>query len=128
MSIKKLFLALLLTSFNFSTASAFAKQLISINESFAFNPVNWHLTLATGGFSIINETTKNQFVQIVLNTGSVGVYKLVNDELSCKSSLGGSSVNNSTVCELAPGERLQIDLDYEPMTDATGTYQIEMAK
>lgn len=128
MNIKKSFWALLCTGIFFFNASTFAKQSININESFAFHPVKWHLNIITGGFSIQNQTTKNQFVQIVLNTGSITVFKLINNELSCENALGGNSVSNSAVCELAPGESLHINLDYQPLAEATGTYQIKMGK
>lgn len=45
---------------------------------------------------------------------------------SCNANLGGDSVVKSTVCEIAPGERLGVDINYPSSMEATGTYQIEM--
>ncbi|CEG56141.1 hypothetical protein [Legionella fallonii] len=127
MSIIKLLTALLLTGLFATSFPVFAKHSVVIKHSFSFNPVEWHLTLEMGGFSIVNQTTKSQFVQVVLNKGSVSVFKLVNGKQSCYAALGGNSVINSTICELAAGEKLNIDLDYLPLNDARGTYQIEQA-
>lgn len=108
--------------------SAYANQTISVNKNSSFAPVNWRITQVTGGLSLNNETSKSQFVQIVINEGSVGIFKRTKDGgTGCIASLGGNSVQKSTTCELAADETLFIDKDFSNPVDATGIYQVEMA-
>jgi len=105
----------------------YAVQTITLNHDARFDPVKWRVTQVTGGFSIKNGTTKHQYIQIVLNNGSVEVFKkTMNNGIDCVASLGGNAVTRSTICELSPSETLYIDKDFSYPEDAVGTYQIEM--
>lgn len=105
----------------------YAKETIALTKNLKFDPVAWRITQVTGGFSILNETTKKQFIQVVVNEGAIGTFKITKqNERDCVASLGGISVTKSTVCELAPNERLFIDKDFADQVDATGTYQVQI--
>ena len=88
--------------------------------------MHWDLNAITGSFALYNQTTKTQFIQVVLDKGSVAVFTLINGVMNCYSALGGNSVINSTVCEVPPGNSLNVDFDFNSTSDACGTYQIEM--
>lgn len=91
------------------------------------NPVAWHATESNGGFSLQNETNKIQYVQVTLETGEIGIFTL-SDHKRGKylKELGGQSGSMAVVCELAPNDMLEADIDFAQVREATGTYQVLM--
>ncbi len=102
-----------------------ATQTITAKNVTNFEPVKWRITQITGGFPLINETSKTQVVQLVLEHGAVGTHKkALNHTNHCEHYLSDGSMIKSIICELAPSEVLYIDKEFNDPSDATGTYQI----
>ena len=94
-----------------------------------FSPVAWQATMQNGGFSYHNNTKKMQYVQVTIETGSIGTYKLSNGHINgCEVHLESNGATHSTVCELQPNDTISADLDFASETYASGTYQVEMEK
>lgn len=111
------------------SSSVFAKQMITLDQKTTFDAVKWRITPQIGGIGFVNQTSKVQFIQVVLTSGSVGAYKISNSNVSigCQTDLKANSNQTSMICELAPNDRFAIDLDMATMRDATGTYQVQMS-
>lgn len=108
------------------TGNAIAKDLSPLKDNpVSFKSVHWKITLADGGFTLKNNTDRNEIIQVVHKKGSFGTFKLdTNQELSCVANFEDDSHQLSTICVLAPDEILHIDLDLVSLKDAEGTYQI----
>lgn len=101
-------------------------QTISIKQP-SFSRINWHATMQNGGFVIVNQTEKKQYIEVVIKTGEISVLTLHNGSFgSCKQNLNASMGPYSVICELAPNDAMEADIDFEKMAEATGTYQIKM--
>ncbi len=119
-----------------STALAFmqtpANAAIAItNTSANFNPVEWHLTQDNGQYTIINATSRVQFVLVTLKYGAVGTFASTYDNENtpdCMATLSDATFQHSILCELKPNYFLNIDKDFSNEHDAKGTYQIEMSR
>jgi hypothetical protein len=111
-------------------SAAFANKTSPIGiKNFTFNPVPWHATLSNGGFSLENQTNNIQYVQVTIETGEISVLTISGHEVGkCSKDLNAVSGPISVVCELAPHDRLDADIDLAKMAEATGTYQVEMDK
>lgn len=125
--IRKFFTAFSIISFFCIAHSSFA-SLATITNKASFEPVEWYTTLEEGGFSIVNQTSKTQYVQVVVNSGRVGTTKIVGNKMSCQADLLAKSSHAATICELAPKEKLIVDIDMASGMNASGTYQIEMQR
>ncbi len=96
-----------------------------------FNPVEWHLTQDNGQYSIVNLTSRAQFVLVTLKKGAVGTFVSSfdgQDNTDCRATLSDTTYQHSMVCELKPNMTLNIDKDFSDEGDAKGTYQIEMSR
>lgn len=116
----------LITSCFILTSNAIAKDLpLSKENLIGFKPVHWKITLADGGFTLKNNTDRNEIIQVTHKKGSFGTYKQdTNHESSCVAEFEDDSHQLSTICVLAPNEILHIDLNLVSLKDAKGTYQI----
>ncbi|MEO8400527.1 MAG: hypothetical protein ABI597_01865 [Gammaproteobacteria bacterium] len=113
------------------SGSVLAGNVITLpKNNLGFAPVAWDIGCELGGFSLVNETTKKQYVQIVINTGSIYVFKRGDQKsIGCSAGLEAHTNKYSTICELEPTESLAVDLDFaSPGCIATGTYQVEFEK
>lgn len=111
----------------FTFCAALHAQTVTLKQSMDFSPVKWRLNLAVGEFTLQNDTSKNQFIQVVLKKGSIGIYKpMAGGGVGCLDNLISSGVRKSSICELAPNETLHILKDMAEAHDATGTYQVQM--
>lgn len=117
---------LFLTSCFILTANVIAQTLPPLKNSLiSFKAVHWKITLAEGGFNLLNNTDRNEIIQVIHTKGSFGTFKQdKNHELSCVASFEDDSHQLSTICVLAPGEQLNFDLDFSSLKDAEGTYQV----
>jgi hypothetical protein len=110
-------------------SSTFAAKPIINTDHHNFNPVAWHATMQNGGFTYQNITQKTQYVQVAIDTGSIGIFKLSNGQINgCVVNLDANSYTHSTVCELLPNEILSGDYDFLAGIESSGTYQVEMGK
>lgn len=126
---KRNFLFIVLSSLAMTSYAFAAKtQTIGIKDS-TFNPVQWRATMANGGFSLQNQTNKIQYVQVNIERGEIYVMNISGGEAgSCRKSLDAEKGPFSIVCELAPNDRLDGDLDFARGAESSGTYQVEMEK
>ena len=110
--------------------TAVAKDLPSQkNNLVSFKSVHWKITLAEGGFALSNNTDRKEIIQVVHKKGSFSTFKRdTNDEVSCIAHLADDSHQLSTVCVLEPNDRLYVDLNFETLKEAEGTYQIAFEK
>jgi len=109
-----------------ATTFAAKSQPIGI-KNFTFNPVPWHATFANGGFTLENQTDKIQYVQVTIETGEILVLTISGHSVgNCRQDLNAEGGPKSVVCQLAPNDRLEADIDFAKMAEATGTYQVEM--
>lgn len=118
------FLSLLLMS-----SVTFANQsILSGLKKSTFDPVPWHATFENGGFALQNQTEKTQYVQIIIKKGEIDVYAFGNGSEKCRAHLDAQYSPISVVCELAPNDILNGNIDLVRRQEATGTYQVEMSQ
>src|SRR5579864_179478 len=110
------------------SSATFANKALPVGlKKPTFSAVPWHATMSNGGFSLENQTNRIQYVQVTIETGEIAVLTIVGHDLGkCRKNLDAQSGPTSVVCELAPNDKLEGDLDFAKMAEATGTYQVEM--
>jgi hypothetical protein len=89
-----------------------------------FKPVHWKISVVEGGFSLENDTDRNEIIQVTHKKGGFYIYKFDGQEISCRASFSDDAHQLSSICILKPDETLKFDLDMMTLKSAEGTYQI----
>lgn len=112
-----------------ANSAVFAGKSATINLSNAnFSPVAWHASWQNGGFTLKNNTSKTEYVQVVIEKGHIAPVMQRNNNVAVLQELVAESNHFSDVYELAPNDTISFDLDFADNKEASGTYQVEMEK